>query len=246
MLPLWGCCLTFLFPQQAAGSASVNLAWDPNAEPELAGYRVYYGTKSGNYTQTIEVGNTTTTRLTGLTVDTIYYAAVTSYDTLGLESSYSSEISFTASAPPELTDSDADGLSDLFESTYGAGGDLDPYQDLDGDGLVALAEYAHGLDPTAALRQPVAQTETVEIGGELYFCVSYVVDPDALNFVDIQTERRGHLTDPAGWQLGQTVEISSTPSVENPNLLEIVERSLTPMTGQDMEFFRFRHTPIVP
>ena len=34
---------------------------------DLAGYKIYYGTASGNYTQTIDVGNVTTYTITNLT-----------------------------------------------------------------------------------------------------------------------------------------------------------------------------------
>ena len=33
------------------------LSWDPNDNPDLAGYRVYYGESSGNYDHIIDVGN---------------------------------------------------------------------------------------------------------------------------------------------------------------------------------------------
>lgn len=32
------------------------LIWDPNTEPDLAGYRVHVGTSSGSYTKTIDLG----------------------------------------------------------------------------------------------------------------------------------------------------------------------------------------------
>jgi hypothetical protein len=35
---------------------SVSLAWDPNSGPDVAGYRLYGGTKSSVYTQTLELG----------------------------------------------------------------------------------------------------------------------------------------------------------------------------------------------
>jgi len=38
-------------PEAASDAGSVRLAWDPNTEPDLAGYRVYYGTSSRAYSQ---------------------------------------------------------------------------------------------------------------------------------------------------------------------------------------------------
>lgn len=75
-----------------AGTAS--LAWDPVTDVDLAGYRVYYGTSPGVYTQSVDVGNVTQTTITGLTDCTNYYFGVKAYDTAANESaSYSNEIS---------------------------------------------------------------------------------------------------------------------------------------------------------
>ena len=40
-------------------SAQVTLAWDANTEPDVAGYKIYSGTSSGNYDNVIDVGNQT-------------------------------------------------------------------------------------------------------------------------------------------------------------------------------------------
>jgi hypothetical protein len=49
------------------------------------------------------------------------------------------------------TDSDGDGLTDIFEATYGVdGGDLTADGDEDGDGVTNLEEQTLGLDPTNA------------------------------------------------------------------------------------------------
>jgi len=47
-------------------AAQIRLAWDPNTESDLAGYKVYYGTTSGKYGTPIDAGNVTTYTLTGL------------------------------------------------------------------------------------------------------------------------------------------------------------------------------------
>ena len=73
------------------------LAWNPNTETNIAGYRLHYGTSSGNYTTTVDVGNTTTATPSNLTNGQAYYAVVTAYNTASLESLASNEVSFTAS-----------------------------------------------------------------------------------------------------------------------------------------------------
>ena len=40
-------------------AGSLSLAWDPNTEEDLAGYKVYIGTSSGTHSQTIDVGKAT-------------------------------------------------------------------------------------------------------------------------------------------------------------------------------------------
>jgi hypothetical protein len=37
-------------------AATVTAMWNPNPEPNIAGYKVSYGTTSGSYTTTVDVG----------------------------------------------------------------------------------------------------------------------------------------------------------------------------------------------
>jgi hypothetical protein len=96
----------------AWGQQSVTLAWDPNQEPDLGGYIVYYGPRSRVYTNAINVGNVTTNTVSGLEETGTYYFAVTAYNTNGLESDFSDEVSWSGAranrapvvnAGPDLT-----------------------------------------------------------------------------------------------------------------------------------------------
>lgn len=49
-----------------AQGGSLNLSWNANSEPDLDGYKVYYGMSSGDYGDPIDVGNVTAYQLTGL------------------------------------------------------------------------------------------------------------------------------------------------------------------------------------
>lgn len=60
----------------------------------ITGYKVCYGTASGNYTTSVDVGNVTTYTVTGLSGGTTYYFAVTASNSSG-ESGYSNEVSKT-------------------------------------------------------------------------------------------------------------------------------------------------------
>ena len=72
----------------------VTLAWDANTEPDISGYKVYFGIESGNYTDSIDVGNITTATIDSLIEGMTYYFAVTAYNEAGLESDYSNEVVF--------------------------------------------------------------------------------------------------------------------------------------------------------
>ncbi len=67
------------------------------ADPDRAGYRVYYGTASGSYSQVrgagLNAGTAATYVVNGLQAGQRYYFAITSYDAAGNESSYSAEVS---------------------------------------------------------------------------------------------------------------------------------------------------------
>src|SRR6516164_2304566 len=90
-------CGALIFAAASSQAAqSVTLAWDPSSGPNLAGYRVHEGTSSGIYTQVLYVGNVTTATISNLTAGVTFYFAVTAYNTSGLESTYSNEVSFAA------------------------------------------------------------------------------------------------------------------------------------------------------
>lgn len=72
---------------------ALELTWNRNSEHDLAGYKVYYGTSSGNYDDSTTVGRVTKYRIEGLTNDVRLYIAVSSIDTSGNESERSEEVS---------------------------------------------------------------------------------------------------------------------------------------------------------
>ena len=64
---------------------------DGSALTDLAGYKVYYGTASGSYSQSIDVGKVTTYEVTNLPNGFTYYFVVTAYNQAGVESGPSNE-----------------------------------------------------------------------------------------------------------------------------------------------------------
>jgi hypothetical protein len=89
-------CLILLLVPAAAVAGDVTLQWDANSETDLAGYRVYYGTASGVYGTPVVIGLTTTYTVANLPAGT-YYFAVTAFNSAGLESGFSNEVTATVS-----------------------------------------------------------------------------------------------------------------------------------------------------
>ncbi len=89
--------MAFLLAAISLASAveSVTLAWDANVEPDIAGYRLYYGQTSGANTEMMDVGNVTEATVQNLTVGLTYFFVVTAYDSSGVESLPSNEASIT-------------------------------------------------------------------------------------------------------------------------------------------------------
>ena len=144
---------------------SVTLAWDANAETDIAGYRLYYGALSGQYTQMVDVGNVTEATIPNLSAGFTYFFAVTAYDTSGLESLPSNEASLTI-APSRLpvTLGTMQRLSDgsfQFTLTPEAG----------------LADYLNGVDieVSSDLSTWTVLTHLVSLTEPLLF-----IDPDAV------------------------------------------------------------------
>ncbi len=81
------------------GGGTATLAWDPNAEPDIAGYVVSWGTQSGAYTALVDVGNRTSWTIHNLQVGRAYYFVVQAYNRSGLYSAYSAEVSATIAVP---------------------------------------------------------------------------------------------------------------------------------------------------
>jgi hypothetical protein len=152
--------LFFLMFTLFAGSAfavDATLAWDPNTEPDLEGYGVYFSRgKPGppydlfGYVTTAELedpANPTFT-VTGLIEGARYYLALTAYDTLGAESAFSAavcaDVSDTVAPCPSSSTGGGGGgsggggggcfIGTTLEGSYG----LDPWS----AGLAALAAMA--------------------------------------------------------------------------------------------------------
>ncbi len=75
-------------------AADITLAWDQNSDPDLAGYKLYLGNSSRNYTHTIDLGLTTQYTIRNLIDGTVYFFTLTAYNQKGFESSFSNEVRY--------------------------------------------------------------------------------------------------------------------------------------------------------
>lgn len=89
----------------ACAGSNVTLAWDPNTEADLAGYRLYQSATSGQYefgpdhcVATIPAGTETVTLED--VADGTWYFVMTAYDNFGNESKRSNEVMITLDSTP--------------------------------------------------------------------------------------------------------------------------------------------------
>src|SRR6185295_7193144 len=83
----------FSFGSAVSFAGSLSISWAPIQDSRLAGYKIKYGTASGIYSQSVNVGNVTTYLLPNLTDGTTYYLVVVGYDTSQVEGQPSPEVS---------------------------------------------------------------------------------------------------------------------------------------------------------
>jgi Fibronectin type III domain len=83
-------------PPPVSSTGTVTLSWSANSESDLAGYRIYFGTSSGEYNapgSPAIIGNLTSYTVAGLQRNTTYFFALSAYDSAGNESPLSVEVS---------------------------------------------------------------------------------------------------------------------------------------------------------
>ena len=96
----------------------MELSWTANSEAYLGGYKIYYGTAPESYRKPVVVGNLTSYRLTGLVNGTDYQIALSSMNSVGVESKKCAAITVEAHTPHLIT------------ASAGSGGDISPSGDV--------------------------------------------------------------------------------------------------------------------
>jgi len=79
---------------------SIDLSWTPAVSTNVAGYKVYYGTQSESYSNSVTAGNTTNITISGFCAGKTYFFSATTYNSAGNESSFASEMSYTVPSVP--------------------------------------------------------------------------------------------------------------------------------------------------
>ena len=140
-----------LIPAPALHAGTICLAWD--AVSGANGYRVYYGTSAGQYTDFEDVGSSTRIDLEGLDDCTTYYLAIKAYNQNGESASFSNEVSgwprpqLTSLAPGEF-EQGAQVTVDLLGANFQQGAELL----IDGSAL-----------PTDAADNPLVRLENISV-----------------------------------------------------------------------------------
>jgi hypothetical protein len=95
--------LYFILSYSISYAAQATLTWDPPVDStEETRYMIHYGTVSGAYSQSIDVGNTTSHTVSNLNDGQRYYFATTAYNHAGQESGYSNEVCNRPPIPTSL------------------------------------------------------------------------------------------------------------------------------------------------
>lgn len=101
-LSLLGFAVALIEP---ATAANLNLGWNGSTDAGVTGYKLSYGTTSGHYTTSINTGNSTSATVTSLAPGATYYFVVAAYDSIGLQSVSSNEVSLSVpnNIPPTVS-----------------------------------------------------------------------------------------------------------------------------------------------
>jgi hypothetical protein len=145
-------------------AASLKLAWDPSPDTSVTGYRLYYGTSSGSYTNVVDAGNRTDYTVTGLDAGTTFYFAATAYTGTGDESTFSNETTYSLPGSPSTPSS----------ASSGSGGGC----------FIATAAYGSGLAPeVTVLREFRDRFLLTNRAGQAFVDWYYAYSPPVAAFI---------------------------------------------------------------
>jgi hypothetical protein len=97
-----GLLVYLIFAASVQARTNVTLAWNPIANPLVAGFNVYYGGASGICTNKIDAGLNSSVTISNLTAGATYYFALTTYSSTGAESALSPAVSYAVPPQPAV------------------------------------------------------------------------------------------------------------------------------------------------
>ncbi|MFC1990253.1 fibronectin type III domain-containing protein [Chloroflexota bacterium] len=186
------------------GDEQISLDWDDNVETDLAGYNIYRGPSSGNYTQIESLWTSSNYTDTGLVFDTYYYVvtAVDAIDPVAYESDNSSEVSAT---PNDIAPAAPTGLAATpgdFQVSLDWNDNTEP--DLAGYNVYrSLTSGDNYTQVNVGLVSTSNYTDTGLTNGTTYYYVVTAVDA----------------ADPVAYESGYSSEVSATPAIPPQTLL---------------------------
>jgi PKD domain/K319L-like, PKD domain len=144
----------FFFVLDSSAATQVSLAWDPNSEPDLAGYRVFCREQSQSYDYANPSWEGTDTYCIIYDMDETktYYFVVRAFDTKGFESGNSNEVyhePLVASNQPPTADAGPDQTVNEGQAVF-----LNGSNSTDPDDGIASYHWAQIGEPTVNLSDP--------------------------------------------------------------------------------------------
>jgi trimeric autotransporter adhesin len=196
-----------------AAAAQVTLAWDPNSEPDLAGYKLYQGTAAGTYGAPVTVGNVTTYTVSGLADGQSFFFAITAYDTVGNESGYSNEVAY---ATPSLVEINLVGnaVSIVDGDTTPATADHTDFGSADVAGGTVTRTFT--IQNTGAAALSLSGSPLVAIGGANAADFAVTAQPAASVAAAGSTTFQVRFDPSATGARSATITIANSDANENP------------------------------
>jgi hypothetical protein len=214
-------------PVPVTFAKNVTLAWDPSVSSGVAGYRIYHGALSRNYTNQVSVGDATTGTVSNLVEGVTYFFAATTVNDFGVESEYSEELVYAvpgiqpSNQPPTL-----DALYDLVLNENAAAQ------------TVVLTGISSGANDEA---QTLSLTATSSNPDLIPHPVVNYFSPSDVGYLTFQpaTGRHGTSTitvtvnDSAGSDnsVSQAFTVTVVPPNDRPTLAPLANLSLTENAG---------------
>jgi hypothetical protein len=166
-------------------SAGVTLGWDPNTEPDLTGYKIYYKTVSSGPTydgtdaeqgpsaiylslDSFASPDSPSYTLTGLQEGQTYYFAVTAVGSAGNESVYSNEVSHEFSQTA---------FTYTIASSSGSNGSITPSGDLS---IAEGATQTYTVSPDANYHVKDVQVDGISVGQVFEYTFSNITSDHSI------------------------------------------------------------------